>query len=96
MKKSRKLFNKHKTIFTDRVCKYMSVVDCNTGNFYRRPKTHPKLKLMNKNSKNANENIAIVTFYVVVVYTNVPNGFGLEAMMYSSKFEKDIHPRFNV
>ena len=52
---------------------------------------------LNKCDKNTDGNTVTATFDVTGIYTNIPHIFGLEAVrFFLSKYEKDIHSRFNI
>ena len=65
--------------------------------FHVKSHIRDSIHFFNKCDSNTDGNAVIATFDVVGLYTNIQHTFGLEAVWYFLlKFEKDIHPRFNV
>ena len=45
--------------------------------------------------RDLDEDIEIVTFDEIILYTSIPHEFGLEALDYFlTKYQEDVHPRF--
>ena len=56
---------------------------------------HNSLDFLMKYPRDVDEDIEIVTFGVISLYTNIPQEFGHECIDYfSTMYQEDLHPRF--
>ena len=79
--------------------KLSELIDTLLKSFLKHVKTYVRdsIDFLNKCDRNTDGNTVIATFDVVVLYTNIPHTFELEAVRYFFfKYKEDIHPRFSI